>query len=459
MLCLSFCLWAGSALLAQNTSISLRVKDKPLKEVLNQIETDEGYIFLYKDKTMDLERKISLDVRNASLETILRRILDEKTEFGISERQVVLYTRKEAAKTSPADTPSRKITVRGTVRDAGGNVLIGVSVVEKGTTNGTATDANGLYSIDVKSAEAILTFSYLSYKTVESAVSTRTQLDVTLEEDAARLDDVVIIGYGAQTKASITGALATVDTKELVKAPVASITNVLAGSVPGVATVQTSGQPGNDAATIYIRGVGSLNSNYAAPLVLVDGVEREFSQIDPNEIENFSILKDAASTAVFGVRGANGVILITTKRGQEGRPSISVSSITGVQQPLSYVQQTGSYEYARFWNIKQQNDGVTDKTQYFRLDGVLPAHGGEIQLGPPAFLVADGLLALQTGEHGDDRVFRPAGVLPQGGGQFRDGHGRGLPQAVHQLPFAVGEINFHSAPRLVYSCLPLTPPA
>lgn len=256
LLCLSFCLWAGSALLAQNTSISLRVKDKPLKEVLNQIETDEGYIFLYKDKTMDLERKISLDVRNASLETILRRILDEKTEFGISERQVVLYTRKEAAKTSPADTPSRKITVRGTVRDAGGNVLIGVSVVEKGTTNGTATDANGLYSIDVKSAEAILTFSYLSYKTVESAVSTRTQLDVTLEEDAARLDDVVIIGYGAQTKASITGALATVDTKELVKAPVASITNVLAGSVPGVATVQTSGQPGNDAATIYIRGVG-----------------------------------------------------------------------------------------------------------------------------------------------------------------------------------------------------------
>lgn len=370
LLCLLLCLWAGSPLLAQNMTISLHVKDKPLKEMLRQIEENDGYIFLYKDKTIDLDRKISLDVHNASLETVLRRILDEKTDFEISERQVVLYTRNEVNKNAPNKTDSPKITVRGTVRDALGNGLVGVSVIEKGSTNGTATDADGNYSIEVKDAHAVLIFSYLGYKTVESVVSTRTQINVSMEEDAARLDDVVIIGYGSQTKASITGALATVKTEELVKAPVASITNVLAGAVPGVATVQTTGQPGNDAATIYIRGVGSLNSNYAAPLVLVDGVERDFSQIDPNEIENFSILKDAASTAVFGVRGANGVILITTKRGQEGRPSISVSSITGVQQPLSYVRQTGSYEYARFWNIKQQNDGVTDPTQYFSREAV-----------------------------------------------------------------------------------------
>ena len=370
LLCLFLGLWSCGALSAQNANISLRVQNKALKEVLKQIETDEGYIFLYHDKAIDLDRKVSVDVRNVPLDALLERILDAGTSFEISDRQVVLYTRRTAGKSSAAAPRSSGITVSGQVTDADGNALVGVSVIESGTTNGTATDGDGRYSIQVKSAASLLSFSYLGYKSAEFAVSTRTRLDVTLEEDSARLEDVVIIGYGTQTKASITGALSTVDTEGLVKAPVASITNVLAGSVPGVATVQTTGQPGNDSATIYIRGVGSLNSSNAAPLVLVDGVERDFSQIDPNEIENFSILKDAASTAVFGVRGANGVILITTKRGQEGRPSISVSSITGVQQPLSYVQQTGSYEYARFWNIKQQNDGVTDPSQYFTREAI-----------------------------------------------------------------------------------------
>ena len=147
-------------------------------------------------------------------------------------------------------------------------------------------------------------------------------------------------------------ALSIVDTESLLQAPVSSVTNVLAGSVPGVSTVQTSGQPGKDAASIYIRGTGSLSSSLSAPLVLVDGVERDFSQIDPNEVENMSILKDAASTAVFGVRGANGVVLITTKRGKEGRMSINVSPNTGVQQPIALVEQVGSYEFANFWNIK-----------------------------------------------------------------------------------------------------------
>lgn len=127
--------------------------------------------------------------------------------------------------------------------------------------------------------------------------------------------------------------------------------------MPGVSTVQTSGQPGDDAASIFVRGSGSLTGGASSPLILVDGVEREFSQIDPNEIENLSILKDASATAVFGVRGANGVVLVTTRRGKSGKPTINVSTITGVQQPLSYVQQTGSYEFARYWNMKQQMTG------------------------------------------------------------------------------------------------------
>lgn len=266
---------------------------------------------------------------------------------------------------------SRQRTISGRVTDQANEPIVGLNVVVKGTTTGAATGLNGEYTLQVPDDNAtILVFSFIGYKTQEIPIGGRTVLDITMSDDATSLEDVVVIGYGTQTKASITGALSTVDTKELIKAPVASITNVLAGSVPGVSTVQTTGQPGRDAAAIYIRGEGSLSSSLSSPLVLVDGVERDFSQIDPNEIENFSILKDAASTAVFGVRGANGVILITTKRGTEGRPSISVSTITGVQQPLSYVQQTGSYEFARFWNIKQQNDGVTDRSKLFTREAI-----------------------------------------------------------------------------------------
>lgn len=376
LLCLFLCLWTGSSLPAkgapstQPSGISLSIKEKPLKDVLGQIETVSGYIFLYNDNSIDMDRKVSIDIKNASIETVLRHILDKKTGFEISNRQIVLHSIKEE-KTAPVVKvqPAGK-SVSGTVRDIEGNPLAGVFVIEKGTTNSTMTDPQGAWFLDMKDSGNLLQFSYLGFKTSETAVSNRSRIDVTMREDAKWLDEVVVIGYGTQTKASVTGALSTIDTEELLKTPVASITNVLAGSVPGVTTVQSSGQPGSDAATVYIRGVGSLNSNYAAPLVLVDGVEREFSQIDPKEIENFSILKDAASTAVFGVRGANGVILITTRRGQEGKPSISVSSTNGLQQPITFVSQVGSYEYARFWNLKQQNDGVTDRSQYFSREAI-----------------------------------------------------------------------------------------
>ena len=276
-----------------------------------------------------------------------------------------------ALHSTPSMAQKAQRTISGRVTDMANEPIVGLNVVVKGTTTGVATGLNGEYSLSIPDDNGtVLVFSFLGYKTQEIMIGGRTVLDITMSDDATSLEDVVVIGYGTQTKASITGALSTVDTEELIKAPVASITNVLAGSVPGVSTVQTTGQPGNDSAAIYIRGEGSLSSSLSSPLVLVDGVERDFSQIDPNEIENFSILKDAASTAVFGVRGANGVILITTKRGVEGRPSISVSTITGVQQPLSYVQQTGSYEFARFWNIKQQNDGATDRSLYFTREAI-----------------------------------------------------------------------------------------
>ena len=240
--------------------------------------------------------------------------------------------------------------VTGKVIDGSGIEVIGASVVVKGTTNGSVTGVDGTFSISVPSEKSVLQISFIGYESQEIIVGKRRTFEITLLENSQMLEDVVVVAYGTQSKATLTGSLVSADTKKLAKAPVASITNVLAGSLPGVSSVQTTGQPGQDAADIKIRGVGSLTSSN--PLVLVDGVEREFSQIDPNEIENFSVLKDASATAVFGVRGANGVILITTKRGTIGKPTISFSSLTGLQQPMNYVEQTGSYEFARFWNIR-----------------------------------------------------------------------------------------------------------
>ena len=356
----------------QAQNITLDVTDKTLKEVLAQIESESEYIFIYNDKGVDTNRRISVNVSDASIKYVVSEILKgTDLSYMLDGRQITIF-RKEKSVEKPDIVPAKpaKLVVKGRIVDNNGQSVIGASVIEKGTGHGVMADLDGNYSIEIEERSAVLVYSAMGYTTQEQKVSDRGNINVILREDFTQLEEVVVIGYGTQTKASITGALSIVDTDALTHAPVSSVTNVLAGSVPGVSTVQTSGQPGKDAASIYIRGTGSLSSSLSAPLVLVDGVERDFSQIDPNEVENMSILKDAASTAVFGVRGANGVILITTKRGKEGRMSISVSTNTGIQQPIALVEQVGSYEFANFWNTKMSNDGITDKSRYFSREAI-----------------------------------------------------------------------------------------
>ena len=346
-------------------AINVRAVDRPLKEVISQLEKDYGYRFIFRDDALDMEKKVTVSFEDASIDAVLDSILGPGTEYNVRNRQITVWKKTKKDKGASYKEPGKPVVVHGCVKDPEGEPVVGAFILEKGTDNGVTTDFDGNWSMAVSDPGAVLLFSCLGFKDVEMEASSPAVRSITLDEDMQHLDEVVVIGYGTQTKATITGSLAVVNTKELIKPPVSSITNVLAGSVPGVATVQTTGQPGEDAADIYIRGVGSLSSSSSKPLVLVDGVERDFSQIDPNEIENFSILKDAASTAVFGVRGANGVILITTKRGQEGKPSISVSTNTGLQQPCAMVEQVGSYEYATFWNMKMRNDRETDARKYF----------------------------------------------------------------------------------------------
>ena len=264
----------------------------------------------------------------------------------------------------------RGITVKGTVIDGEGLPVIGAGVTLKGTTTGVAASVDGDFTIVVPDESSVLEISALGYVTREVTVGKQRELTIVLQDDAQSIEATVVVAYGTQTKATVTGALASIDSKALVKAPVADVTNILAGQMPGVSTVQETGQPGEDYAKIYIRGVGSLSDSNASPLILVDGVERPLNTVDPNEIESLSILKDAASTAVFGVRGANGVIIVTTKRGDAGKPKISVSSITGVQMPMSYIEQCDSYDFARYYNVYQWNDGKTDPGLYFTPEAI-----------------------------------------------------------------------------------------
>lgn len=246
--------------------------------------------------------------------------------------------------------------VKGTVVDETGEPVIGatVLVVGAGAAQGTVTDMDGNFSIHVKPG-AKLKITYIGYD--ETVIAAKEGMKVQLKTSGAvSLNAVEVVAYGVQKKVTVTGALSSVKSEDLVRTPVSSVNNILAGQLSGVTTVQYSGEPGSDAASIFVRGKGTFgNSN---PLIQVDGVERDMYDIDPNEIESITVLKDASATAVFGVRGANGVVLITTKRGQEGKAKISVSTSFSALTPSRMVEQTSSYEYANFYNQMCENDGV-----------------------------------------------------------------------------------------------------
>ena len=340
------------------------------------------------------------------------------------------------------------IVINGKVIDNSGQPVIGAGVTISGTTIGVATDLDGQFQITVPSEASVLTVSALGYMTKDVEIGKKQNLIVVLDDETESLDATVVVAYGTQTKATITGALSSIDSKELVKAPVADISNVLSGQLPGVTTVQVSGKPGDDYADIYVRGVSSLSDGASTPLILVDGVERPLNTIDPNEIESLSILKDAASTAVFGVRGANGVILVTTKRGDAGKPKISVSSITGVQQPLSFLTQVGSYEFSKFWNLKQQNDGVTDPKAYYTPEAIEAYRTGSDPLVFPntnwkEILYRDAFLQTKNNINisgGSDKVryFVSMGYM------FQDGILRQMPGLSYNNNFSYNRYNYRA---------------
>ena len=254
----------------------------------------------------------------------------------------------------PGQISAQNQRVTGKVLDEQGEGVIGAGVVIQGTTTGTITDLDGNFTLSVPRGTT-LEVSCVGYATQAVVVEGPT-LTITLLPDTTALDESVVIAYGQQKKVTITGAVSAVSGEGLMKAPVANVANALQGNLPGVSAVQPSGMPGADEPVIRIRGVGSLNS--AEPLVLVDGVERSFSQLDPNEIESISVLKDASATAVFGVRGANGVILVTTKRGTTGKASVTATANAAVQTISKFIDFADSYTYGQMWNYTAITDAL-----------------------------------------------------------------------------------------------------
>ena len=253
-------------------------------------------------------------------------------------------------------------TVGGTVTDELGDPLIGAFVVQQGTTNGVSTDAAGRYSIQVPAGEVTLEFQFIGYRAeVRTVPAAASVVNVTMQPDANLMDEVVVTAFATQKKVNVTGAISSVNGSDILAAPVSNISNALIGNTPGVAGLQTSGEPGRNAADIYVRGVSTYGSS--APLIIIDGVEQaseqafsEFNAMDPNEIQGISILKDAASTAVYGVRGANGVIIVTTKRGSTGKPVINFSANYGLTAATQLQEGTTAYEYALLRNEAIRNE-------------------------------------------------------------------------------------------------------
>ncbi|MDR0574619.1 MAG: SusC/RagA family TonB-linked outer membrane protein [Tannerella sp.] len=248
-----------------------------------------------------------------------------------------------------------KITLSGVIVDSDGDPIIGANIVEKGKSNGTVTDIDGHFSLSVD-RNSILQVTYIGYLSQEIVVDNRTQINITLLEDAQALDEVVVVGYGTQKKANLTGAVSTISPEQIEKRPVISTSAALQGLAPGVTVTTQSGSPGGDGGEIRVRGISSFGGSDCAPLVLIDGIEGNINTLDANLIESISVLKDAASSAIYGSRAANGVILVTTKRASKDAFAINYKGYAGWQVPTFIPKVTDGLTFMEVFNVANMND-------------------------------------------------------------------------------------------------------
>jgi TonB-linked SusC/RagA family outer membrane protein len=335
--------------------VSLNVDNKEIREVLSELEKQTSVVFTYRSKLIKSSSKVSIKVQDASLGEVLDRLFGSDISRIVVEEddEILLEPSRESA-----DDPTLpvEVSLEGKVSDESGQPLPGVNIIEKGTANGTTTDADGSFKIVVAGENSVLVFSFIGYMSQEIVVGAQTTLNVTLATDVQTLGEVVVVGYGEQRKETLTGSVANVSGDEIVKSPSANVSNSLAGKLPGLTVSQRSGEPGRDDPSILIRGNSTFVSDPAqlgnanSPLVVVDGVPRSLmSRLNPQDIESISVLKDA-SAAIYGARAANGVILITTKKGAMGKPVFDFSYNHSFQRPTKVMKMLDAATFAQAFN-------------------------------------------------------------------------------------------------------------
>lgn len=335
--------------------ISVTFKDVPLMEALSTLENKSEYSFFYSNMLPDKDARVSIDARDKSIEFILDNIFSNLSiSYEINGHQIVLREDKKEDKNT-------SYKASGVVIDSAGEPVIGAGVVIEGSTNGTITDVDGRWELVVPSTTTKIVIGSLGYKEQVVAAGSASARTVTLHEDSQMLQETVVVGYGVQKKVNLTGAVAMVNSEEMNARPISSVASGLQGLLPGVTVVNSSSQPGQANTTIRVRGVGTIgNSN---PLILIDGIEGDISSINPEDIESVSVLKDAASSAIYGARAANGVLLVTTKKlaaGKDAVTKINFSAYAGIQTPTRLPEMCDAIEFMTLDNEARKNVDTAD---------------------------------------------------------------------------------------------------
>ena len=338
-----------------NAQVTVAVKNQPLKEILKVIETKSEYRFFYNEGLKGLDKITSLELNNATINQAMTALLSNTgIGFKVEKKNlIVLISETNDNETSLRNEISLR-NVTGIVIDQNGAPIIGASILDRNTKNGTISDVNGNFTLKV-SDKSTLVISYIGYSPLEVKVGSQTKMTIKLNEDVKKLDEVVVVGYGTQKKTSSTASVSAVKGTDVARSVVANISGALAGNVAGISMRPNGGQPGYDNPDLHIRGIATTGNNN--PLVVIDGVIRNnINEVSPEAIESVSILKDAAAVAPYGLGGANGVILITTKKGQTGEPVISLNSYFGFQTPTYFPKMLNAQDYMRLSNEAYLNN-------------------------------------------------------------------------------------------------------